>query len=224
MNKSVLVERIAEIVVSGKMPLIEDVRDVSTEDIRIDLHLRKDADEAKCWRISIRNTPLQTNFAVNITCLVPTENPEVGAPQRLGLKEVFCGTSCTSASKSLPIDCNKSSTIYFAACTSSKAFMIVFDALDEIIRIIRKSEGKADAADKIMKRFPAAKGGLDEEQTDAILELKLYRLARLEINIIAEELADKKKRAAQIQRLLKESTKIPCHQVGGRSFAARLKA
>src|SRR4030095_12783734 len=66
-------------------------------------------------------------------------------------------------------------------------------------RIIRKSDGKADAADKIMKRFT-----LDADQTDAILELKLYRLARLEILVIQNELADKRKRARQISGLLKD--------------------
>ena len=87
-----------------------------------------------------------------------------------------------------------------------EGFVLIFDALDEIIKIIRGSDGKADAAEKIMKRFPAAKGGLDAEQTDAILELKLYRLAKLEINLIQEELREKQKRARQIQKLLKEST------------------
>ena len=204
-NKSVLVERIAEIVVSGKMPLIEDVRDVSTEEIRIDLHLRKDADEAKVLAYLYKNTQLQTNFAVNITCLVPTENPEVGAPQRLGLKEAlwhFLHFRLEVVTNRLQQELDN----LLRRMHILEGFMIVFDALDEIIRIIRKSEGKADAADKIMKRFPAAKGGLDEEQTDAILELKLYRLARLEINLIQEELDEKRKRAAQIQKLLKEST------------------
>jgi DNA gyrase subunit A len=80
-----------------------------------------------------------------------------------------------------------------------EGFEKVFDALDEIIRIIRKSDGKADSADKIMKRFE-----LDADQTDAILELKLYRLARLEILVIQNELADKRKRARQISALLKD--------------------
>jgi DNA gyrase subunit A len=80
-----------------------------------------------------------------------------------------------------------------------EGFEKVFDALDEIIRIIRKSEGKADSAEKIIKRF-----GLDAEQADAILELKLYRLARLEILVIQNELADKRKRARQINSLLKD--------------------
>ena len=74
-----------------------------------------------------------------------------------------------------------------------EGFEKVFDALDEIIKIIRKSDGKADSAEKIMKRF-----ALDAEQTDAILELKLYRLARLEILVIQNELAEKRKRARQI--------------------------
>jgi DNA gyrase subunit A len=80
-----------------------------------------------------------------------------------------------------------------------EGFEKVFDALDEIIKIIRKSDGKADAAQTIMKRFE-----LDAEQTDAILELKIYRLARLEILIIRNELSDKRKRARQINALLRD--------------------
>ncbi len=204
-NKSVLVERIAEIVMSSKMPLIEDVRDLSTEDIRIDLQLRKDADEAKVLAYLYKNTPLQTNFNVNMTCLVPTENPLVGRPERLGLKEMlwhflhFRLQVVTARLESELESLEKRMHIL-------EGFVLIFDALDEIIRIIRKSEGKADAADKIMKRFPADKGGLDAEQTDAILELKLYRLARLEINLIQEELKEKQNRAKQIRKLLKEST------------------
>jgi DNA gyrase subunit A len=79
-----------------------------------------------------------------------------------------------------------------------EGFEKVFDALDEILRIIRKSDGKSDAAERIMKRFE-----LDADQTDAILELKIYRLARLEILVITNELAEKRKRARQISGLLK---------------------
>ena len=206
MNKSVLVERIADIVVGGKMPLIEDVRDVSTEDIRIDLQLRKDADEAKVLAYLYKHTPLQTNFSVNMTCLIPTENPEVGAPSRLGLKEIlwfFLQFRLEVVTKRLEHELEA----LLRRIHILEGFVLIFDALDEIIRIIRKSEGKADAAEKIMQRFPAAKGGLDAEQTDAILELKLYRLARLEINLIQDELKAKQKRAREIQRLLKESTR-----------------
>lgn len=204
-NKSVLVERIAEIVVSSKMPLIEDVRDLSTEDIRIDMPLRKDADEAKVLAYLYKHTPLQTNFNVNLTCLVPTENPEVGRPERLGLKEIlwhFLHFRLEVVTARLEHELS----VLLRRMHILEGFLLIFDALDEIIKIIRGSDGKADAAEKIMKRFPAAKGGLDEEQTDAILELKLYRLAKLEINLIQAEFQEKQKRARQIQKLLKEST------------------
>jgi DNA gyrase subunit A len=79
-------------------------------------------------------------------------------------------------------------------------FATVFDALDQILKIIRASDGRADAAKKIMSRYK-----LDEEQTDAILELRLYRLARLEILVIQNELKEKKKRSAEIKKLLGES-------------------
>ncbi len=204
-NKSQLVERIGELIVNSKMPLIVDVRDVSTEEIRIDLLLREDADEAKVLAYLHKHTPLQTNFAVNMTCLVPTENPEVGSPDRLGLKEIlwhflhFRLDVVTARLENELAALEKRIHIL-------EGFAIVFDALDEIIRIIRASDGKADAAAKIMKRFPAAKGGLDEEQTDAILELKLYRLAKLEINIVQEELQQKRARAKQVKKLLNEKT------------------
>ena len=215
-NKATLCERISELVFNGKLPLVTEVRDVSTsrelpdnvllDDIRIDLPLKKDADPDKVLAYLYKNTPLQTNFNVNMTCLVPTENPEVGAPDRLGLKEIlwhFLHFRLEVITRRLENELKAlEKRIHIL-----KGFVIVFDALDVIIRIIRKSDGKADAAEKIMKRFPASKGGLDEEQTDAILELKLYRLAKLEINLIQQELKDKQKRARQIRKLLKEDTK-----------------
>ncbi len=204
-NKAELVERMSDLVYSGKLPLVEDVRDVSTEDIRIDLPLKKDADPNKVLAYLYKNTRLQNNFNVNMTCLVPTENPEVGAPNRLSLKEIlwhFLHFRLDVITRRLENE--------LAALEKRihllEGFVKVFDALDTIIRIIRKSDGKADAAVKIMKRFPASKGGLDELQTDAILELKLYRLARLEINLIQDELKNKNKRAREIRKLLKEDT------------------
>src|SRR5262249_49630757 len=79
-----------------------------------------------------------------------------------------------------------------------EGFEKIFDVLDETIAIIRKSDGKEDAAQKLMKRF-----GLDEEQVDAILELKLYRLAKLEILLIQKELGEKRAEADKLEKLLK---------------------
>ncbi|MCS7471004.1 DNA topoisomerase 4 subunit A [Stieleria sp. ICT_E10.1] len=205
-NKALLVERISELVFDGKLPLVTEVRDLSTDEIRIDLLLKKDADEKKVLAFLYKHTDFQKNFNVNLTCLVPTENPELGTPERLSLKEMlwhFLHFRLEVVTRRLENElASLERRIHIL-----EGFALIFDALDQIIKIIRQSDGKADAAEKIMKRFPASKGGLDAEQTDAILELKLYRLARLEINLILDELKDKKKRAGQIRQLLNEDTK-----------------
>ncbi len=70
-NKSQLVERIADVVVSRKLPQLLDVKDLSTEDVRIALEMKKDADEKMIMAYLFKHTPLQINFAVNLTCLHP---------------------------------------------------------------------------------------------------------------------------------------------------------
>ncbi|HMG53982.1 MAG TPA: DNA gyrase C-terminal beta-propeller domain-containing protein, partial [Kofleriaceae bacterium] len=79
----------------------------------------------------------------------------------------------------------------------------IFDALDQLIKLIRASDGKEDAAGKIIKQFK-----LDADQTDAILELKLYKLAKLEINVIREELGQKAGEAKKIRAILKSEDKL----------------
>jgi DNA gyrase subunit A len=196
-NKAALVERIADVALSRKLPPLVDVKDVSTDDVRIALEIKKDADPRMVMAYLFKNTPLQTNFAVNLTCLVPTENEEVGRPERLDLHSMlryFLNFRLDVVTRRLEHELQSlKKRIHIL-----EGFEKVFDALDEIIKIIRKSEGKADSAEKIMKRF-----GIDAEQADAILELKLYRLARLEILVIQNELGDKRKRARQITGLLK---------------------
>ena len=202
--KANLIQQIADVINNRKMPLLLDVNDLSTDDTRIDLELKKDADEAKVLAYLYKHTALQANFNVNLTCLVPTENPEVGAPARLGLKEVlwhFLHFRLGVVTRRLRHELSAlEKRIHILG-----GFALIFDALDEIIRIIRASNGKADAAGKIMARFEQ----LDAEQTDAILELKLYRLAKLEINLVTDELAEKNRRAEEIRKLLDEDDADP---------------
>ncbi len=195
-DKSDLVLRIGDVVLSRKLPPLVDVKDLSTDDVRIALELKRDADEKMVMAYLFKHTTLQTNFAVNLTCLVPTENAEAGRPERLDLKQMlwhflhFRLDVVTSRLEHELAQLHKRIHLL-------EGFEKVFDALDEIIAIIRKSDGKADAAEKIMKRF-----ALDAAQTDAILELKLYRLARLEILVIQNELKEKRARTRQIDALL----------------------
>ncbi|MCY4120486.1 MAG: DNA topoisomerase, partial [Acidobacteria bacterium] len=76
-NKAQLVERIAEVVVGRKLPALLDVKDTSADDVRIELELKADADERMVMAYLFKHTPLQTTFPVNLTCLVPTEQPGV---------------------------------------------------------------------------------------------------------------------------------------------------
>src|SRR6185369_17825623 len=190
-NKAQLVERIADVVLSRKLPPLVDVRDLSTEDVRIALELKKDADEKMVMAYLFKHTTLQTHFLVNLTCLIPTENPEVGRPERLDLHAIlwhFLHFRLEVVTKRLEHELQALKKRVHIL----EGFEKVFDALDEILRIVRKSDGKPDAAAQIMKRFD-----LDADQTDAILELKIYRLARLEILVIRKELEDKRRRMRQ---------------------------
>ena len=197
-NKGALVERIGEIAGGRNLPPLLDVRDVSTDDVRILLELKKDADEKMVMAYLFKHTPLQTSFVVNLTCLIPTENPEIGRPERLDLHAMlwhFLHFRLEVVTKRLEHELQAIRKRVHIL----EGFEKVFDALDEILKIVRKSDGKADAAQQIMKRFE-----LDAEQTDAILELKIYRLARLEILIIRKELEEKRRRARNIMALLKD--------------------
>jgi DNA gyrase subunit A len=202
LNKATLVERIADVVLSRKLPHLVDVRDLSTDDVRIALELKRDADPKMVMAYLFRHTPLQSTFPVNLTCLIPTENPLVCKPERLDLHQIlwhFLDFRLHVVTRRLEYELKAlEKRIHIL-----EGFEKVFDALDEILRIIRKSDGKQDAAQKVMERF-----GLDAEQTDAILELKLYRLARLEILVIQQELADKRKRAREIGALLQSKVDL----------------
>jgi DNA gyrase subunit A len=201
-SKAKIVEEIAEVILSRRLGLLTDVRDESTSDVRIVLEMKKGADPQMIMAYLFKHTSLQQNFNVNLTALVPTDNPEIGAPRRLDL------AACLGHFLDFRLEVVRKRFEHDLAELKKRlhileGFKRIYDALDEVIRIIRKSEGKADAAGKLMKRFE-----LDDEQVDAILELKLYRLARLEILLVEEELEKKAKEAKRIENLLKSQARL----------------
>jgi DNA gyrase subunit A len=213
MSKADLVQKIADVIVSRKLPLLIDIRDESTTDVRIVLETKKDADPAMVMAYLYKNTPLQSNFHVNMTCLVPpgyltddagrklpAESPP--QPRKLGIKEVlghFLDFRFEVTERHFKYQLAKlEERIHIL-----EGFVKIFDALDETIKIIRASDGKEDAAGKIIKRFK-----LDAIQTDAILELKLHQLAKLAIKVIREELDQKAADAKKIKGILKSEDKL----------------
>ncbi|MDI3283997.1 DNA topoisomerase (ATP-hydrolyzing) [Polyangium sp. 15x6] len=200
-ERKAIVEKIAEVIISKKLPPLLDVRDESTDLVRIVLETKRGTDPQLVMAYLYKHTPLAVHVPVNLTCLVPTDNPDVSAPKRLGLDEIlnqFLTFRYSTVTRRLEFDLGELK----ARIHVLEGLEIVFDALDEVIAIIRKSEGKADAASKLIKRFE-----LSEEQTDAILELRLYRLARLEIQVVRKELADKRTEAKRLEALLKSDTR-----------------
>jgi DNA gyrase subunit A len=201
-SKASLVEAIAQIILAKKLPMLVDVRDESTDDVRVVLELKPGADPAMVIAYLYKHTPLELSFHVNMTCLVPIEGSEVAGPMRLNLQALlseFLDFREEVVTRRFDFELQE----LLCRIHILEGFAILFDGLDEAIRIIRKSDGKADAAGKLQKRF-----GLDGEQTDAILEMKLYKLARLEIQAILDELAQKRARAKEIETILKDKRKL----------------
>ena len=201
LEKSSLVEKIAEVIIKKKLPALVDVRDESTDTTRVVLELKKGTNPDLVMAYLAKNTPFQSNVQVNLTCLIPTDNPEITAPRKLSLTELlsqFLEFRQDIVKKRIQFDLDELERRLHIL----EGFEKVFDALDEIIRIIRRSEGKADAAKKIIKKFD-----LDEIQTDAILELKLYKLAKLEILLVREEADKKRKEATRLRGLLRSPAK-----------------
>src|SRR5947208_12122507 len=116
------------------------------------LEMKRDADEKMIMAYLFKHTPLQVNFAVNLTCLIPTENPEVGRPERLDLKQIlwhFLHFRLEVVTRRLEHElASLKRRIHLL-----EGFETVFDALDEIIKIIRQSDGKSDAAGQVRTRF-----------------------------------------------------------------------
>jgi len=191
-----VVAKVADVIIQKKLPPLLDVRDESDENCRIVLELKKGADPDLVMAYLFKHTPLATNVQVNLTCLVPTSQPDVAAPQRTDLRRMlryFLDFRFEVVTKRLEFDLSKLRERIHVL----EGFATVFDALDETIRIIRRSDGREDAHAKLAKRFE-----LSDEQVHAILELRLYRLAKLQILLIREELGDKRQQAKRIEKLL----------------------
>ena len=195
-NKAELVEQIAQEILARRLPQATDVRDESTADIRIVLELKSDASADAVMAYLYKHTALQTNFNVNLTCLLPTDNPAVGQPARVTLADLcrhFLDFRMAVVTRRLEHERRQLE----ARLHILEALARIYDDLDRAIRIIRKAESRADAAQKLREAFR-----LDQVQADAILDIRLYQLARLEIEKIRAERAEKRKRLKEIEALL----------------------
>jgi DNA gyrase subunit A len=198
-----LAAEIGNVIASRKLPQLVEVND-ETDDrqgLRIVLELKSGADTEAVMAYLYKHTSLEQNFSYNATCLVPDDSGML-APRRASLVEMlqhFLEFRQETVRRRFQYQLAQlEKRIHIL-----EGFCIIFDGLDRALKIIRASSGKQDAAKKLMKEFP-----LDEVQTMAILELQLYRISKLEIDDIREELADKEKQARQIRAILKSEAKL----------------
>ena len=195
-DKATVVERIGELIAAIKVPQLVDVRDESTTDVQIVLELQKDADADLAMAYLFKNTPLQNNFSVNLTSLIPVSGTTATRPRCLTLKEIleqFIDFRFETVTRRFSYDLR----ILEQRIHILSGFQSIFDALDRVLTIIRQSDGKADSAEKVKREFR-----LDDAQTNAILETPIYKLSRTEIKKMLDELADKRKQALDLKTLL----------------------
>ena len=143
-----------------------------------------------------RHTLLQTTFSVNLTCLIPTSNPEVGQPLRATLFDLcryFLDFRFTVTTKRFEHELHELETRMHILA----GLALIADQLDKVIRLIRAAASRKDARERLMKGFR-----LDAVQADAILDIRLYQLARLEVDKIQNERQEKEKRTTVLRSLL----------------------
>ena len=189
-QKSRLIEKIAELIQTKKLPALADVRDESAEDIRLVLIPKTgNIDSAALMESIFKLTDLETRFSLNMNVLAAD-----GAPRVMGLREVL--QSYLDHRKEVLVRRTKFRLDKIARRLEIlDGFLIAYLNLDEVIRIIRyEDEPKAE----LMKAF-----GLTDNQAEAILNMRLRSLRKLEEMEIKTEHKNLKAEQKELRALLK---------------------
>lgn len=191
-NKSSLIERIAELARDGHLEGLSDLRDESDrQGMRIVLELTKNADPNFVLRDLYKRTPMQTTFSINLLALVD------GEPRTLTLKQalrVYLEHRLTVIKRRAEFDLEKAK----ARAHILEGYLVALKNLDEIIELIRSAPDVDAARAKLMKRYK-----LSELQATAILDMQLRRLAALERKKIETEYKEVTAIIAELTKLLK---------------------
>jgi DNA gyrase subunit A len=197
-NKAVLIQRMAELVKTGKLIGIRDIRDESDrEGIRVVIDLKKDAYPNKILNQLYKLTDLQKNFNLNMLALVDGIEP-----QTLNLKSIlehYVDHRKSMVTRRIQFDLRKAE----ARAHILEGLKKALDHINEVIETIKKSPNKEDAHKNLMSKFK-----LSDLQATAILEMKLQVLAGLERKKIEDELKEKLDLIKEYQAVLGDPKKI----------------
>ncbi|MCE9647231.1 MAG: DNA gyrase subunit A [Chloroflexi bacterium] len=196
-NKSSLIERIAELARDGHLEGLSDLRDESDrQGMRIVLEMTKNVEPETVLRELYKRTPMQTTFGINLLALVD------GEPRTLTLKQalrVYVEHRLTIIKRRAEFDLDKAR----ARAHILEGYLTALKNLDEIIQIIRNAPDVETARGKLMKRYK-----LTELQANAILDMQLRRLAALERKKIETEYKEVTAIIKDLTDLLKSSKRM----------------
>ena len=188
-NKAQLLQKIAQLKEENKEKLgaIQEIRDESDRTgMRAVIRLKKDANAKAIMEFLLKATNLQTTFGINMVAIAG------GKPKQMGLLEII---AYYVEYQRLVI--YRRTKFDLDACKDRahilEGLLIAIKNIDEVIKIIKKSESVSAAKQKLKERFL-----LSEKQATAILEMRLSRLVNLEVNKIKEELAELKIRIEEL--------------------------
>ena len=195
-NKADLLTKIADLVHEKKLEGIRDIRDESAKDIRVVVELKSNANAQTVLNYLYKHTQLEETFHYNVVALVE------GVPQTLSLKallEYFIAFRREVVTKRARFDLARAEEREHILLGLTKAL----DHIDEIIKLIKKSRDVDDARAGLMAKFK-----FSERQANAILEMKLQKLAGLERKKIEDELTEVQALIKELAALLKSEKKL----------------
>jgi DNA gyrase subunit A len=196
-NKSSLIERIADLAREGYFEGLSDLRDESDRHgMRIVLEISKNADPEVILRDLYKRTPMQTTFSINLLALVD------GEPRTLTLKQalrVYVEHRLTVIKRRAEFELEKARQ----RAHILEGYLVALKNLDEVINIIRSASDVDVARTKLMKRYK-----LTEIQATAILDLQLRRLAALERKKIETEYKEVTATIKDLESLLKSPKRM----------------
>ncbi len=196
-NKSSLIERIAELAREGHIEGLADLRDESDrQGMRIVIELSKNIDPEKVLTDLYKRTPMQSTFSIILLALVD------GEPRMLTLKQalkVYVEHRLTVIKRRAEFDLEKAR----ARGHILEGYLIALKNLDEIIELIKKSPDVESARERLVKRYK-----LSDLQANAILEMQLRRLAALERKKIETEYKEIQALIKELDALLKSPVKM----------------
>ena len=195
-NKSVLVSKIASLFRDKKLIGLKDLRDESTKDIRVVVELKRGAFAQKILNTIYKNTQLEEKFNFNIVALVN------GVPRTLNLKDIleeFVLHRKEVVKKATEFDLKKAEARAHVLEGLKKAL----DHIDEVIKLIKKSKDVVEARANLIKKFK-----FSEIQAQAILDMRLQKLANLERQKIEDELKELKITIKDLKDILSKPERI----------------